>query len=116
VLPTLAGIIPVKAELRELAANLLGGLLGEGDPNPLADNLGEVVHLGEPLAEKVENLLGSESAIFFALLVVDIRENPGGFLRLLRSGGGCGVRAALAIGLRCCVGVSAQLLRTAQEP
>jgi hypothetical protein len=46
VLPTLAGIIPVKAELRQLAAHGLGGLLGEGDPNPLADNLGQVVRLG----------------------------------------------------------------------
>ena len=41
----------------ETAADLLGGLLGEGDPNPLADNLGEVVGGGQPLAEKVENLL-----------------------------------------------------------
>jgi len=32
VLPALAGVIPVEAELRELAADRLGGLLGERDP------------------------------------------------------------------------------------
>ncbi len=54
VLPALAGVVPVEAELRELAAQLLGGRLGEGDPDPLADNFGEVVSLGNPLAEQVE--------------------------------------------------------------
>jgi hypothetical protein len=41
VLPVLGDVAPVKAELGELGANLLGGCLGEGDPNPLANNLGE---------------------------------------------------------------------------
>ena len=77
VLPAFAGIIPVKAELGELAADGLGGLLGERHPNPLADNLGQVVRLGQPLAEKVENLLGSKSAILFALLEIHIREYAG---------------------------------------
>jgi hypothetical protein len=58
----------------KLAADLLGGLLGEGDPNPLADNLGQVVHHGQPLTEKVENPICGESAIFLALLVVHLRE------------------------------------------
>ena len=74
----------MEAELRELAADGLGGLLGERHPNPLADNLGEVVRLGQPLAEKVENLVGSEGAILLALLEVHIRENAGGLPALWR--------------------------------
>ena len=53
VLPALAVVVPVEAELGELAADFLGRRFGEGDPNPLADNLGQVVGGGEPLAEKV---------------------------------------------------------------
>ena len=30
------------AELRKLAANLFGGLLGEDNPDPFADDLGQV--------------------------------------------------------------------------
>ena len=92
-----------KPNWESLLANLLGGLVGEGDPNPLANNLGQVVGGGQPLPEEVENLLGSKGAILFALLEVHIGENP----RFLLGG---------SLGLRCCVVVCAQLLRTAREP
>ena len=39
-------------------------LLLERHPNPLADNLGEAVHLGQPLAEQVQDAVGRERAVF----------------------------------------------------
>jgi hypothetical protein len=52
-------------------------LLGEGDPDPFADDLGQVVSGGEPLPEEVEDLVGGQCAICFALLVVYVGEDAG---------------------------------------
>jgi hypothetical protein len=100
VLPTLAGVVPMETELGKLAAHGLGGLLGERNPDPLADNLGKLVLAGQPLAEKLKHAANRESAILFALLEIHIRKYAGRF------------------GLLGCVGVFvfAQLLRTAREP
>ena len=76
VLPALAVVVPVEAELGKLAADFLGRRLGEGDPNPLADDLGEVELFGEPLPEEVQDLVGGEGAVLLALLEVDVRKNP----------------------------------------
>ena len=106
VLPAFAGIVPMEAELGQLAAHLLGGLIGERDPNPLADNLGQGVLGRHPTAEQLKDAVGRKRAVFFALLVVHIRKYAGR-LGLLW----CGNRRRL----RCCVFVCAQLLGTALE-
>ena len=62
----------MKAELGELAADLLDGLVGEGDPDPLADDFGEVVLGGQPTAQQFEKALGREGAVVLALLEVHI--------------------------------------------
>ena len=77
VLPTLAGVVPMEPELRELAADGLGGLLAERNPDPLADNLGEAELLGQPLAEQLQNVVGRQRAVFVALLEVHIGEYAG---------------------------------------
>ena len=55
-LPAFAGIVPVEAQLAELGACGLLRLIGEGDPDPLANNLGEVVGSRSELAELDEDL------------------------------------------------------------
>ena len=100
VLPAFAGIIPMEAELRELAADGLGGLLGERHPNPLADNLGEAVHVRQPLAEQVQNAVGGEGAILIALLEVHIRKYAGRLGLLCRSG----FTGVWCVSLRCSSG------------
>ncbi len=57
VLPAFASIVPMEAKLREVGADLLSGLLGEGDPNPLANDFGEFVLAGHPALENREDLL-----------------------------------------------------------
>src|SRR5512137_2225724 len=68
VLPALAVVIPVEAELGELAADFLGRRFREGNPNPLADDLGEVELVGQPRPEEVQDLVGGEGAVLLALL------------------------------------------------
>jgi hypothetical protein len=77
VLPAFAGVVPMETELRELAANLFGGLLGERNPNPLAYNFGQVVLGGHPTAEKVKHLVGRQGAVRLALGEVHIGEYAG---------------------------------------
>ena len=43
----------MEAKLREVGAERLNRLLGEGNPNPLANYFGEFVRAGYPLAEGV---------------------------------------------------------------
>jgi hypothetical protein len=62
----------------KLAADLLGRRLGEGDPDPLADNLGQAVLRGHPAAEELKDLFSGEGAVCLALGVVHEREDPGG--------------------------------------
>ena len=47
VLPGLAVTIPMEAKLGQLLPNLGGGLLGEANPNPFADDFREAVNIGE---------------------------------------------------------------------
>ena len=97
VLPAFAGVVPMETELRELAPDLLGGLLGERDPDPLADNLGQIVLGRHPTPEQVQNAVGRKRAVFLALLVVHIRKYAGR-LGLLWCRG-CGLRCGcLALG------------------
>ena len=76
VLPTLAVIIPVEAELGELAADFLGRRFGEGDPNPLAHDFSQVELVGKPLPQEVQDLVGGERTILLALREVDVGEDP----------------------------------------
>lgn len=107
VLPAFAGVVPMEAKLREVGAEFLNGLLGESNPNPLANHFGEFVRAGHPLAEGVEDFFNRELAV--AVAFGEIHVGP---YRFLRGGGGL-------FGLRCrCRGavvVSAQLLGSAQE-
>ena len=84
VLPALPGIIPVEANLGEASADSLGGLLGEGDPNPLADNLGEIVGRRIPPLKVREHLGHGQSAAALALGVVDVRQDAGVLLHRFR--------------------------------
>lgn len=77
VLPAFADVVPVESELGELSAELLGGLLGEGDPDPLAYYFGKLVGLGKPLAKHSQDFIGGESAVGLALFEVHVR--PGAF-------------------------------------
>ena len=63
VLPSLPLAIPVEAKLGQLLANLGGGLLGELDPNPFADNLGDAEHVGHLLFQVLEDFGGGPSAV-----------------------------------------------------
>ena len=78
VLPALAVVIPVEAELGKLAADFLGRRFGERNPDPLANDLSQVELLGEPLAEEVQDLVGGERTILLPLLEVHVGEDPGG--------------------------------------
>ena len=66
VLPRLALAIPMEAKLGQLLANLGGGLLGELDPNPLADYLGEAVGVGHLLFQVLQDFGGGPSAVLLA--------------------------------------------------
>lgn len=67
----------MESELGELSAELLGRLLGEGDPDPLADYFGKGVGLGKPLAKHSQDFIGGERAVGLALFEVHVR--PGAF-------------------------------------
>ena len=66
VLPRLALTIPMEAKLGKLLANLGGGLLGELDPNPFADYLGDAEHVGHLLFQVLEDFGGGPSAMLLA--------------------------------------------------
>ena len=46
----------MKAKLRKLGANLLGGCLGELNPDPFADDFGKLELAGHGGLEQVQNL------------------------------------------------------------
>jgi hypothetical protein len=78
VLPKLAGVVPMEAELGELAADFLGRRFGEGDQNPLANDFSQGDLVREPLPEEVQNLVGGEGTILLALRELDVGENSFG--------------------------------------
>ena len=94
VLPAFAGVIPMKAKLREVGAEFLNRLLGEGNPNPLANYFGEFVRAGHPLAEGVEDFFNRELAVAVAFLEIHV-----GPYRFLRGGWGCCFCGAVAVWL-----------------
>jgi hypothetical protein len=71
VLPNLPLVIPVKAELGQAGGGGRGLLLGELNPDPLADNLREVVEVGSLGAEQGEQVLRGQVPIRGTLLPVD---------------------------------------------
>jgi hypothetical protein len=111
VLPALAVVVPVEANLREASPDILGGLLGEGDPDPSANNLSEGKGLGIPPAQVFQDLSGGERAAFQADFVVHKREDPCGFL--LRSLSRKRIRRGCCWGLE---GFAPLLIRTELEP
>src|ERR1041384_6960399 len=89
VLPCLPLVVPMEAKLRERAGHLAGLLVGELDPHPLADNLGEAEKLRRLSAEQLQHPVGGKLAILAALLEVERRQGRtrGG---RCRCDGGCG--------------------------
>ena len=71
VLPTLAGAVPMKAKLGERLADFGGWLLGEGNPNPLADNLGQLPQAAVLLLEQGQNFFGGQGAVFLPCLGIN---------------------------------------------
>ena len=71
VLPTLAGAVPVKAKLGQRLADGLRRLLGEGNPNPLADNLGKLPQAVVLLLEQSQNFFGGQGAVVLPRLGVN---------------------------------------------
>ena len=74
VLPSLALVVPMKAELREYRGDFAGLLLGELNPDPLADNLGQVEEAGRFLLEECKNLVGRQLSVGLTAGVVDSRQ------------------------------------------
>ncbi len=73
VLPAFAGVVPVEAKLRKVRADAVDRLLGEGDPDPVANDFGEFVLARHPAFEYGENFFNWQGAIAFAFLEVDVR-------------------------------------------
>ena len=99
VLPRLALAVPVETKLRQLLANLRGGLLLERDPNPLANNFRDAVNVGQAGEQGVQHLWGRECPVLLAGLGI----NREAVVRLLlwRSGLVCDWRNG-ALSFRCC--------------
>ncbi len=72
VLPAFAGVVLVEAKLGKVGADALGGLFGEGDPDPFADDFGELVFARHPTLEDGQDLFGRELAVEGALGVIDV--------------------------------------------
>ena len=63
VLPDLPLVVPVEPKLGELARNLAGLLVGELNPDPLANDLGQLQEAGRFLLEQHQDPLGGQLAI-----------------------------------------------------
>ena len=72
VLPDLPLVVPVETELGELARNLAGLLVGELNPDPLADDLGQLKEAGRFLLEQLNDTLGAQLPIRPATGEVDL--------------------------------------------
>ena len=57
VLPRLPLTVPMETKLRQLLPQSRGGLLLELNPNPLADNLGEIKQVGIYCVQQGQNLV-----------------------------------------------------------
>ena len=100
VLPAFAGVVPMEAKLADGAADLLGRLRAERDPEPFADDFGQRQEFGETLTEHAQDFVGGEGPVSVPLLEVHIRKNPLGRFGLgshnLRRGG-CGFGALVSV-------------------
>ena len=76
VLPAFAVVVPMEAKLADGAADLLGRLRAERDPEPFADDFGQWQEFGETLTEHAQDFVGREGPISVPLLEVHIRKNP----------------------------------------
>ena len=85
-LPSLPGAIPMKAKLRERLADGGRGLLGERNPNPLADHLGKLPQAAVLLLEQGQNFFGGQGAVLLPCLGINRQPR----VRLGRCG--CGLR------------------------
>ena len=63
VLPRLASVVPMEAKLREGRGDFAGLLLGELNPDPLADYFGQLVEARCLGAEQREQLVGGQLAV-----------------------------------------------------
>ena len=73
VLPAFAGVVPMKAKLRQVGSDAFKRLLGEGDPAPTANDFGEFVLARHPAFEKGKNTVNGQLSIAFAFGEVDVR-------------------------------------------
>src|SRR5215469_7413575 len=73
-LPTLAGVVPVEAKLRQLLANLGGGNLAKLNPNPLANNLGNVKKARRFLPQQSQQIFCFQCSVCVAQSKVNLRQ------------------------------------------
>ena len=73
VLPAFAGVVPMETKLREIGADALKGLLGEGDPDPFAHYFGKLELGRHPPAEFFEDFFNREFSIEIAFGKIDVR-------------------------------------------
>jgi len=74
VLPRLAGFIPAKAKSGQGAGYLAGLLLGEGNPNPLANYLGDLPQVRGFVVEQLQELRGGQLAVGLSADVIQLRQ------------------------------------------
>ena len=75
----------METKLRQLLPQSRGGLLFELNPNPLADNLGEIKQVGIDGVQQGQNLVGGHGAVFLPRLGIN-RQTRVNALRLRRAG------------------------------
>lgn len=63
VLPKLPPVVPMEAKLGECRGDLGGLLVGERDPDPFADNLGQFVEAGSLGAEQGQQVRRAQGAV-----------------------------------------------------
>src|ERR1041384_5499821 len=109
VLPCLPLGIPMETKLRERGGHVAGLFFRELNPNPLADNLGDLEEAGLLGAEQVEDAVGGKLPMLTALGEVERRQRgplrcwcdggrgggPGGSANRRGGGGGLGGLAGL---------------------
>ena len=75
VLPNLTAIVPMETKLGKLGGDLLWLLAFKGNPNPLADNLGNFKRGTQTALQQIQNLFGGQLAIQLPLCKVDAQDS-----------------------------------------
>ncbi len=65
----------MKPKLRKLGGGLLILRLREGNPNPLANDFGQLIRTGQTALQQIENLLSRQLAIRLPLLAVNVKKS-----------------------------------------